>query len=446
MTNILELINASESAEQVTVTFNDINGTTQDTVTFTAQPGSQTDIIINDLNGFQESSYGVVIITGNITGRVFFYRTAEGTNPFDPEYEYAFGVPLLEGITGTSAAGFNTFQPSYDPADANNPVFNWFSVVNLEETSQSYTVQKFDINGNLLSQQPLTLAPSARSDIEGGHILPGPSNVGMMKVIPNNGSAKYIAQIVRYGLNRFGNGFEFAFPLVARNGNTETFYVQYGASYPGQTWLELVNTSNTPSSAVVKYIRDGIVSQFNVNVGANSQQHFDIASVAGTGFGIIEVSGFTNGSLIAQTMRYITSKLTSPLIEPPGRVRTVYGIQEQLQNPATIQTSYNLFLEMTNLLSIDNITASPLPVIIRVQNVGETEFTDTEVTVNPFDCFEVFLEPTLGRFGEKGNSYGTVKIFSPSSGAIFGYLLRYKMAANSSSSNELDFIAPTVAK
>jgi hypothetical protein len=442
----LELINASESAEQVTVTFNDINGTTQDTVTFTAQPGSQTDIIINDLNGFQESSYGVVIITGNITGRVFFYRTAEGTNPLDPEYEYAFGIPLLEGITGTSAAGFNTFQPSYDPADANNPVFNWFSVVNLEETTQSYTVQKFDINGNLLSQQPLTLAPSARSDIEGGHVLPGPSNVGMMKVIPNNGSAKYIAQIVRYGLNRFGNGFEFAFPLVARNGNSEKFYVQFFTAYPGQTWLELVNTSSLAAPATLRYIHDGNVSTFNTTVPANSQLHFDIATVLGsTATGIVEISNFPSGSLIAQGMTYYTTRLLRIFGETPGKVRAVFGLQGQPATSSNILTSYNLFLDMENFIFISNASSTATTVTVQVKVVGESDVTETDIEIGARDHVDFFI-PEEMTFGTKVNSYGSLRVLSDSPGIIYSNLLRLHGEPGSAATSFNDFIATTIAK
>ena len=158
------------------------NGVLQHNETRSLNANEQNDIVLNDISAFEQDSFGVIKLTytGEIDGRVTYYR---GDTTFS-NFEFAYAIPFSNPLQGESAVSFNTFQPSLAPEDANKFVANWLSILNLSPSTQSYVIKKYDQAGNLRSQSTAQVPAFGRTDVEAGHVSPGPNTVGLMIVEP----------------------------------------------------------------------------------------------------------------------------------------------------------------------------------------------------------------------------------------------------------------------
>ena len=200
LTNILELVNRGPVSMPIEIELYSISGELLQTVPIEIDTGGQFDLIVSDMAQFQRDSFGIVRIKFDevyndfLDGRMSFYR-----GNFISGYEFAFSVPFEQALLGNSAVTFNTYQPSLNPLEIGNQVAQWLSIVNLDELdTKTFTVKRYGQAGNLLVEDSFSVPPFGRIDIEGGHVSPGVSQVGLHVIEPADQESPYIAQLFRY--------------------------------------------------------------------------------------------------------------------------------------------------------------------------------------------------------------------------------------------------------
>lgn len=429
MVNIIELINHDSQAVNAQVNLFATDGTLVSSNTVAVGASSQQDVIVNSLPGFRADFYGIIQVSNNVEGRMTYYRpTATAFTDFD----FVFGVPLSAPITGDSRVAFNTYQPSFDPADQGLLVANWLSIVNLSGSAQSFTVKKYDSAGGLLSSVGYPVSAKSRLDIEGGHQSPGPSNVGLIEIQPSDGSAGYLAQLMRYGYGPAG-GFEFAFPLIAAAGTGSAQAIPLGSRYTAQNWLEVVNAGSIDDTVDVKlYNQAGaLLDAPSLQLPAHSQHHIDVNAVLGAGaIGSAVVSSQGGRPVVAQSMIYYRST--------DGSIGSMYGSQARAANGSSATGSFNLFLSMENYLKIVNPNSSSANYDVTISSLFSAGSSQT-VNIPAHSSVELDLHDTA-TYGTAVNSYGSVIVqpVSPSLPSI-EEVLRLKHTT----ATEVQFAAPT---
>ena len=430
MFNVVELFNPGSSTVTAQVNIYDIDGTLRSSTQLPVEAGMQRDVLLNQLVGFSADSYGVVRVSNNIQGRIFYYKLL-GTTFTD--FQFAFGLRLSDPTTGPTYVGYNTYQPSLNPAELGNLVANWFSLVNLSTTSKNFTVNKYAMDGTLISSQGLALGPKKRMDLDGGHISPGPSNVGLLEVLPQDGSTEYLAQLIRYGYKSDGVNFDFAFPLVAMDGISNQFAVPLGSRFDVQDWLEVVNVLNGSSDITVSVFDDAgtLRNQETYSLAAKAQQHIDITGILGSGVighAIIDVGA--GGKAVGQSMFYFRNPTN-------GSVSTMYGSQVRLASANQVSGSYNLFLGMENYFRLTNTTADTIAVPFAVSSIFSSGGNFSQ-NLGPGQSVEIELHDNAA-YGTVPDSYGALTVSPPSGKALITEVVRVKRETN----GLLQFAAPT---
>ena len=370
MTNVLEIVNRGATPVTATVTVYTISGTAGQPITFTLAAQGERDLILNDAGGFSPDSYGLVRIDyagGILDGRVSFYRSS--SSPVKGAYDFAFAVPLENSLTGASYVGFNTFQPSQNPAEAANQVANWLSIINLHGESKTFTVNRYNQAGVLTTTRSITVPPFGRSDIEGGH-GEGPSLVGLNEIIPGDSSAPYKAELVRYGSDGSAgvipSSYSFAFPLLARAGGAREQWMPISSGAGAVNWVEVANAANEPLTAEITLFDNygnEVMAAHSFPLAAHAQQHFNAGALLPAGAsGAARIRSEREGAIAAQSMFYFYGAA--------GSVQAMYGSQAASPANGQLAGSWNLFLGMNNWLRIFNTTAEAVEVTLTVYNNG----------------------------------------------------------------------------
>ncbi|HMO17233.1 MAG TPA: serine protease [Oligoflexia bacterium] len=422
LVNIAEIQNTSGSAVTAKVNLFNAAGTHVSTNSFSVPAGQQFDVILNQLSGYSTDSYGVVQISSNVSGRISYYKPKVSGSFTD--FDFAYALPFAPPITNKSSVSFNTFQPSFNPGETSNLVANWLSVVNLDTGTKSFLVKKYNQSGVLLSETNISLASRNRADIDGGHVSPGPGNVGLLEIVPVDINAKYSAQLVRYGYKTGGTAFNFAFPLVATKGLNGTHYFPVGDRDTHQNWIELVNPSSQGNSAQVQIFSESGNLLSNQTIGLNpySQFHLNTSQIlpAGSiGFGSITPTGGT--PLASQSMFYFRDPVS-------GSISSISGTQEVTSGSSILNGSYNLFLSMESRLRLHNTAALSGSANILIASQSSSGASGT-MSFAPFESKEVNLHD-FGLFGTIANSYGTVRVTPTGNALIFGTTTRLKRNTN----------------
>ncbi|MDD2941884.1 MAG: serine protease [bacterium] len=433
MVNILELENNTSSSVSSDIYLVRPDGVVGEKKRVTVSAKSKQDVILNDMYGFEGDVYGLIKIAGELEGRITYYRPTGGS--FD-NFEYAFSVDTTAGETVSTWVGFNTYQPSSNPDELGNLVANWLTIANLSSSSKSFTVKKYDQSGALLAQEGLTLAAWERRDIDGGHVTPGPSNVGLIQVVPQSASP-YIAELMRYGYSSNG-GLDFAFPLNSHSGETSEFSVPLSTTASAQNWLEIANISSSASQVSLK-IRDAsgtIASQSTINLAAREQQHININTILGDGaIGRAFITPLSGKNTLANSMHYFRNSTS-------GSILSMYGAEGRTASSGTTLGSYNLFLNMYSFLKLGNTSSQATTYRLRVTSPLVAGTTTEYISVPAYGSVDVNISE--GRFSQaQANTYGVVEILPYTGGADYSAdMLRLRFDNN----GLLQFAAPSMAK
>ncbi len=429
MINILELQNPSNVAVSAQVNLLNSNGTIRSSTLVSVPAQDQFDVIVNGLSGFTSEAFGLIQVSNNVSGRISYYKPST-SNP--SSYDFSYSVPLRNGISNTSYVSFNTFQPSNNVSDSGNLVANWLSLVNLETNTKSFTVNKYNQAGTLLSSAVYNLSARSRVDVEGGHGNPGPNTVGYLEVIPSDSSCLYLSQLIRYG---YGNpDFAFAFPLEARPASTSVKYLPLGSGATNQNWIEIINLSESDvSSNILKIFSSEGAILYNGSLlnARRSQTHFNASSIIPSGaIGFAEVSSMDNQPFMAQSMIYYRL--------PSGSIASLVGLQTIPASIDSLRGSYNLFLSMESYLQIHNPleTNSVVDISILSQASSGSSFTDT---LGAKQSKSYYLNSSI--YGTKSDSYGSVTVTPKIGSSILGTTFRVRREG---ATPNLEYVNPGV--
>lgn len=431
MTNVLELLNPGTKDLTVTVSLFTIDGSLGHRTTLSIAAQNQIDLIVNDMPGFGRDSYGVIKLefSGKIDGRVSFYRQSQAGG-----FEFAFAVPFGNPSYGSTAVGFNTFQPSSNPEQASNLVANWLSVINLADSAKRYTVKQYDQLGTLLKTSAFTVPSFGRIDTSGGHEN-GASLVGLNEIIPDDGKAPYIGQLIRYGADAPAGqtpaSFSFAFPLLAKAGNGRATHVAISNRYGAQNWVEVVSTL-----AEEVFVRVRFYGSSGEHLGTESltlepygQRHVNASSyLAENDYGYVTLEPSKRNSDIVQSMFYYRTDT--------GSISAMYGLQGREALSTDLHGSYNLFLNMENPWLVHNTTGEPTEVNVSVGRLDGTSAASVE-HLSPYSTKELPLHDGE-LYGTTADSYGVVSAETTSRGVIFSEVLRLRKTKE----NDVEFIVP----
>ena len=435
MTNVLELVNRSGESKQAVVR---MLGPAGGSVAVDIPASSQRDIILNELPGFSADQYGIVSITSlgqGIDGRVFYYRPQAGTE----DYEFAFAMPLVNPLHGPSSVAFNTYQPSLNPADRDNPVLNWLSIVNLKTDltgfppeNVNFEVTRYSSDGAVLDSQTRTVPPGERRDYDGGHGS-GPNRVGYNEIVPSDLNAPYIAMLVRYGSNSQG-GYDFAFPLQAQAAYGDT-WIGVSSGGGAQNWVEIQNVSADNATVNVEYYDNlgSAVAYDSFALAGPTARHVEAGALVTDGrSGAMRITNtsINPDTLIVQSMFYFR--------DATGSINSMYGTQGNSTIAGWRSGSWNLFLDQYNWLRVFNTCAWPMTVYL-------TTWGDAGVNSSSYDLpahggRDFGLHDTA-TYHTAVNAYGRVNV---NSACALTELLRIRPQSNGS--GLFDYVAPTMVR
>lgn len=439
--NILELINKGGEDLPLTVKLYNIQGNLVHQFALVLAPRSQQDFIVNQMPGFTSDSYGVAAVEFSpayddlLDGRMFYYRQAGGTS----EYEFAFGVPFVQPSCGPAYAAFNTYQPSLNPAEAENLVSQWLAVVNLDPADpKGFTLKRYNESGVEIDSQHIVVGPLARQDVEAGHVNPGTYRYGLNEVIPDDPEAPYLTQLFRYGGNSTPqyapSTYSFAFPLLGRGGTARTLYAPISRGADGENWLEVTSTgSGTDEVRVSFYSNSGTLQHMQtLNLAPHSQLHLPASQYLAPGeSGSAVIQSVSGGPLIAQSMFYFRNGQNSIL--------SMYGSQAREALGRELFGSYNRYLGMSDWLRLFNTRSTEARLDLTVYNPTQAPYQQT-IVLAPHTGVDLGLHEQ--QYLTQPDTYGIVQLNPDFVGDIAADVLRFKTGAGGS----VDFAAPTAVR
>ena len=434
-TNILSIQNTCTSFENVDISLFDIDGNMVHFEQRMVFPKVQQDIILNDLPGFSANSYGQVEVAfpnaGCIDGFLYYFRLEPGTDPVTPQVEFAMVLPFKDAQTGTTYTTYNTFQPSGNALEAANLVTNWLQITNLENTAQSFTKNIYDLVGNLVESETISIPPMGRRDLQGGHVNPGPNNVGTVEIIPGNATARYMGQMFRYSGNAPSgqpiSAFDFGMAFHARAGSVDCETINVSPGGGAENWLVVANTDSALNTVTVE-LEDiygtplGAPLSFNLQPFAqqNVSMNQHITSGASAVAKICTQSGAT----------FITESLFYFRDQDSFSIESAYATQGSDGNCGAAQAGYNTFWGQTNWLRLTTTGICQVDVDIRVYDLGGNLIIAWPQWIAPGSGIDINLQDAP--FNLPPNTYGLVEVtpFPHTPGAVKAEVVKVRANSN----------------
>lgn len=439
MLNVLELNNAGENKEHVVVQIFSADGVELNSLDFNISSNSQRDVIINDIPSFSKNAVGLIKVTSeteNVTGRMSLYkRSADGAS-----FDFSFNQTLEVGANTKTFVGFNGMQPSRLESERENVVAQWLTIANLTSAQKRFWVRTYSIDGALLMTRLISVPGFGRRDVDGNAITALASRVGYHELEPELEDTLYFAYLMRYGtnapLNVAPSGYSFVLSLQSTYADTKHLYVPISSPLNSINWLELINTSNAAQNINIKYY-DGAGQETNetgLRIKAHAQAHINASEylpLYGAGFSHIEAT--TSDAIVAQSIVYAYLE--------DGSIDAVYLRRAMEPTSMMLSGTYNLYLSMTNWLTVTNITSNPVTMTLNLSaSTGAESYTETlRLKPNTTSVYPLHLQ---SKYGLSPNTYGTITLNSSSKGAILSDVLR----AKPSSISGWDFVSSNWVK
>ncbi|MCB0323435.1 MAG: DUF1800 family protein [Bdellovibrionales bacterium] len=364
-TNILECDNNNNRQVDFTLSLATVAGVEVVSVNDSVPAFGSRHIILNDLTDIGDNIglYTITLPTAQMSRgdklncRTVFYRPAAPGSA--KQFDYAYALSVQNAQSGKLSGVYN----SIDPSGGSNVSNNWLSVINLDPSPFSATVNVYDAGGNLSQEVAVAqLAPGGRFDIPLGH--PVGQVTGLYTIEPDNSAQLYDAVLVRYNLTPEG-AYNFAFPLRGTGGSCTGQPVLASSMGNGLTknWLEIANANDIDITVTVE-VRDGagtLVHQERPVVPRRGQYHvylsnkIDPAGIGNVGSARVLCDDPTD-KLIIQSTFYGAIPGSFP-------VEWAYSTQELGRSPvhanATISAPVNTFVGMANWFKFADASLEP---------------------------------------------------------------------------------------
>lgn len=416
--NIVEYVNMSSAFLSAQAVLYSIDGQAMSEKPFYILSGAQTDVLVHDMFGWQNDTYGKVCSTlidgesGDINGRMVYYKAnpEAGANRF----QYAFAMPFLNGMTGEQFVMFNTYQPSLDPVDQTNLVTNWIQLSNQENSSQSGQLIFYDQMGVELSRQSVELGAQSRRDFS-GHAV-GTNRVGVVKWQPDTPSSHFQLRNVRYIYDNpsGASSFDSAFQLEGLVGSGEVLVAPLDTENSSSI-LEMANVSLASQSIRVKIynLAGEQLHDASYSLASYSSYHLIVDTILNGQKGIVVIQGDTTEGVIAVVMQYGRTASQG--------INYMYGLALKQPLGDVLRGSYNTFLEQGCRLQVVSDSESAQEVTLSM-----TRYDGTVVVEG------MPLELSAHGLGELNlcdydseNNYGVVTVQSEMSNTITASVIRY---------------------
>ena len=417
MWNIMEHMNKSEQTMQVHATLYNLDGEVRGTEDFTIGAGLQFDLLIHDIEGFEQNSYGKVCSTatsgspGDLDGRMVYYKPVDQQGS---SFEFAFAMPFMNGRTGEQYVPFNNYQPSLSYEDRNNLVANWIQISNLNSSEQSGTLSFYGQSGEELSSTHILLLPEARRDI-GAHEL-GRDIVGLAIWQPDSNTAKFNLKNIRYiyDNSEWRESFQSAFVIDGMIATGELITVPLDTR-DSSSVLEIANTKAESETVEVNlYTSEGeqVVETLQISLSAYSSYHLLVHELLSSGQGIATVQGSAPASTIAVAMQYGRTATQS--------IEYIYGITATQALGQTLAGTYTTFLNQDCRLLLTNPTST-----VQTATLNMTSFDAVQELIN-----ETVSVPANGLLdydlcqNSGADKYGVLTVGIEHSNSLFATVLR----------------------
>lgn len=366
MVNILELLNAADSSSTVLVRLYDLDGMLLSDTEVEVKAKNQTDLVVNDLIGFSDTSYGsveVVGVSGPVNGRITYYLPHFGS--WGSGFDFSFSLPFFNAHKGDSYAIFNSYNPSRNINTQSYLIPTWLTVANLAKKQTYFEIEYYDQEGQSISIIEIAVPPKGRRDIQAGHEFSTCSAVGIVAVRPQQEEASYVATVNRYG--RFGEDerYGFGFSVPTRAGNSSLISAPIG-SVDGLSVLELANVSDKTNYIHLSWHKqNGMLSHAETKLlEPYAQEHLIVASILKDfELGSITIDG--SEAIIAGVAEYYYDNITNEV--------STAGYSEALEAFGTsLSGTYNTYLGMSNWLRLINLADKKQNVEIKIGETKET--------------------------------------------------------------------------
>ena len=423
MYNFFENVNRSAQQRSLTIVLYAVDGEIRSTRNFVLAPGAQYDYPVHELPGFTRDSYGLICIThdgseGDVDSRMLHYLPDQSSG-----FQYAFAMPSTNGLQGEQVVAFNTFQPSLDPADAEDFVANWIQIINLSSTPATGRLLFYTMAGAVLgdpSGELVTLAAGARADFSAHRF--GKNIVGTVVWKPSNNAQRFILRDVRYlyDNSQLAPSFHTAFQLEGSYGTSKRIVAPLDTN-GGSSILEIINSSSTATNATVEIFRPTgeLVRTIQLNAAQlppHGAFHIIIDPILGTDqLGVAAISGAPANSIVAIAMQYRRNA--------SGGIEYMYGIPAKEALGVAPSGSYNTFIGQTSRLLMLNPTGSAQSVQLSMTRSDGTLVLSGENRSIPAHGR---LDLALNTF-EQIDKYGVVRVVSAGS-PILNWVIRERGA------------------
>lgn len=412
MWNIMEHVNLAGSSRSVQSTLYSIDGSPQSTVSFNVAGGGQTDLLVHDMTGRANESFGKVCssvssITPDIDGRMVYYYPVAGS------FDFAYAMPFLKGLSGRQLVSFNTFQPSFDPADTNNLAANWIQVTNLADSAQTGTLRFYGQDGSVLGTSAVSIAGGARADFSGHQF--GQNLAGTAEWEPTDAAALFQVRNVRYFYSNPGtsNRFSSAVQLVGEKGSGENLIAPLDTSI-GTAVLEVANARSTATDVTVRIYRsDGTAaSTSDLTLPAKGSVHIIADSILNGTVGSGAVDAAQAEGVVVSALHYGRSA--------SGSINFVYETPGIQALGSVLRGSYNTFLNQECDLYLVNSSASSTTAAVTMTRESGTVVLNGDVVNLP--AHGAVRYDLCSR--DQDNTYGVVTVQPAAANLVAAYVVR----------------------
>ena len=421
MWNVLEHVNTGASKLNMASTLKDFAGVAQAPVNFSLKSGYQYDLLVHGMTGFEANRYGLICSTasngqaGDLDGRMVFYKPDAATGG----YQFAFAMPLGNGVTGRQYVPYNTYQPSLDAVDATNLAANWIQLTNYSTAKQSGTLVFYDREGVEITRQGVTLKAGARFDYP-AHDIAGLKQVGLVEWIPTSIAARFQLRNVRYYYRAdgvtvpLGDDFDSAFQLEGLVGSGQLLTVPLDTASSSSV-LEIANTLSTEVKAEVSiYAATGgtALHHQTYKLKPHGTYHLIVDTILNGSKGIATVKGNKASSVIATAMQYGRTATLG--------IQTVYVIQAKEALGEVMRGTYNTFLNQGCWLLMVNPTSAEVVTTVSLKRYDGTVVEsgrDFPVAAHGLTDYDLCS-------ADQANVYGVVTVAPATANTIMATVLR----------------------
>ncbi|MCB0323106.1 MAG: fibronectin type III domain-containing protein [Bdellovibrionales bacterium] len=407
-----------EDTVSAQVTLLDASGNRRSTDAVQLAPHQEYDLLVNQLAGFEENQYGLVKVeyspAGCLDGYSGLYRFGEAN---DVEFALIkeFGNPI-QGKAGYAV--FNTMQPSLHPLEANDVVYQWLQIANLDGEERSFTVTRYGMNGSVVNRQTVSVAAEGRLDIAAGH-EDAERTVGLVEVVPTDPTAKYSGELFRYGTSSSGvTNYRFALADNLLEGQSDEQFVSISSGAGAENWVEFINLADEAQEVeIAVHTNSGAAAhRGRVVLAPKAQWHFNASHWVPDGqSGIVRATSLANQPLLAKSTVYFYAA--------DGSIAAAYtgaGVRTLGQLGHTL---YNTFLGQSNWLRVSNVLERETSVLIQAFDAEGLLIADHTLHLPANSGRDLELNATLG-FGIAPDSYGQLRIIPTDALGIAASIVR----------------------